>query len=336
MPLFPTGKLPHTLLQTLIERYGTDDPSVVVRPGIGFDAAAIDLGDVLLVAKTDPITFATDEIGWYAVHVNANDVACLGATPRWFLATILLPEKKTDETLVESIFEQIYHACAPLSVSLVGGHTEVTHGINRPIVSGQMLGTVSPERLVTPRDARAGDQLLIAKGFPIEGTAIIAGERADVLRERGYDEDTIEAARRFLHDPGLSVVDAARIALEAGPVHAMHDPTEGGVATGLIELAEAADLGLIVDADALPLLDLGAQLCAEFGLDPLGTIASGALLLAVPTGHVDEHLTAYERAGVPAAVVGELVPLDDGRWLIRDGTREPMPRFDTDEITKLF
>lgn len=336
MNTFPTGKLPHSLLANLIARYGTDDPAVVVRPGIGYDAAVIDLGDTLLVAKADPITFATDQIGWYVVHVNANDVACLGATPRWFLATILLPEGATDEALVETIFEQIHTACENLGISLIGGHTEVTYGLTRPIVSGQMLGTVRRNRLVTPRDARPGDTVLIAKGFPIEGTAIIARERTEALVDRGYAYETVERAREYLFSPGLSVVDAARVALEAGPVHAMHDPTEGGVATGLIELAEAADLGIVVEADALPVLPLGARLCEEFGLNPLGTIASGALLLVVPAESAEAHLDAYARAGMPVAPVGKLVPQNEGMWLMRNGRREPMPRFDSDEIAKLF
>lgn len=336
MRTFSTGKLPYHFLQDLLARYGTDDPSVVVQPGIGFDAAAIRLGDILLVAKADPITFATDEIGWYAVHVNANDIACLGAQPHWFLATILLPEGKTDDALVESIFKQIHAACTPLGISLIGGHTEITYGINRPIVSGQMLGTVAPEDLVTPKDAQAGDKLVVVKGFPIEGTALIAREKTSRLQELGYDEETIETARNFLHDPGLSVVEAARIAVDAGPVHGMHDPTEGGIATGLIELAEAANLGLVVQHEALPLLDLSAQFCAEFGLNPLGTIASGALLLAVPPASVDAHLAAYQDAGIPATVVGELMPAAEGLWLLRDGEPAPMPRFDSDEITKIF
>ncbi|MFQ6019121.1 MAG: AIR synthase related protein, partial [Dehalococcoidia bacterium] len=81
------GKLPHELLAQLLAKVRRRDPRVVVGPTPGEDAAVIDLGQRLLVAKSDPITFATDLIGWYAVHVNANDVACMGAKPAWFLAT---------------------------------------------------------------------------------------------------------------------------------------------------------------------------------------------------------------------------------------------------------
>ena len=101
------------------------------------------------MAKTDPITFASAQIGWYAVNVNANDIACTGATPRWFLATLLLPENLTTAALVEDIFAQIDAACAQMNITVAGGHTEITAGLGRPIVVGHMLGEVTPERLVT-------------------------------------------------------------------------------------------------------------------------------------------------------------------------------------------
>ena len=171
-----------------------------------------DLGDRYLVAKTDPITFATSEIGWYAVNVNANDVAVMGARPRWFLATVLLPAGKATAELAEEIFQQIFDACAALGVSLAGGHTEITVDLNRPIVSGTMLGEVAPERLLMTAGARVGDGVLLVKAAPIEGTALIALERTQILRQRGYGEDFIRRAQGFLHEPGISVVAPALLA----------------------------------------------------------------------------------------------------------------------------
>ncbi|HBY99674.1 MAG TPA: hydrogenase expression protein, partial [Chloroflexi bacterium] len=231
------GKVPPEFLINLLARYTGGDSSVIVRPGIGVDAAAIEMGEQVLVAKTDPITFATDQIGWYAVHVNANDVACLGARPRWFLATILLPERGTTRALVEQIFAQLEAACTSLGVALIGGHTEVTIGLERPIVVGQMLGTVAREALISPQAGRPRDRVIMVKGFPIEGTALIAREKAANLLARGYSPALIERARQMLFDPGLSVVRAAEIAARAARLHGLHDPTEGGVATGLWELA---------------------------------------------------------------------------------------------------
>src|SRR2546428_11951096 len=147
------GKLPNTMLERLLARVQHRDPRVILGPGIGRDAAVIDTGGPkLLVAKSDPITFATDLIGWYAVHVNANDIACTGAAPSWFLATILLPDGASEE-MAEAIFDQIANACEELGVELVGGHTEVTYGLERPIVAGAMLGEVERDRLVRPDGA---------------------------------------------------------------------------------------------------------------------------------------------------------------------------------------
>lgn len=333
---FPTGKLPPEVLSRLLQHRAAADPNVLIGPGIGLDAAAIAVDDAVIVAKSDPITFATEEIGFYAVNVNANDVACMGAEPRWFLATLLLPEAQTDEALVERIFMQLHHACDALGITLIGGHTEITYGLDRPIIAGHMLGLTRRERLVDARHAQPGDAVLLVRGFPIEGAAIIAHEKAEALRALGFDETTIAAARNFLHDPGISVVAAARLALDTAPVHALHDPTEGGVATGLWELAEAARAGILVQEEALQPLPLAAALCAAFGLDPLGTIASGALLLVAPPDAVETHLAAFAAANIPAAVVGELRPLEEGRWLVKNGERRPLPRFDADEITRLF
>ncbi len=332
---FGTGKLPGPFLASLLARFGSDDPRVLVRPGVGLDATVLEMDAPLLVAKSDPITFATDQIGWYAVHVNANDIACMGATPHWFLATLLLPPHST-ASLIETIFEQIHEACAALGVTLVGGHTEMSHGLDRPIISGTMLGTVTRARLVTPQDARAGDKLVIAKGFPIEATAIIAHERADELRECEWSEEDIAEAQRFLWEPGISVVRAARIAAAAVPLHGMHDPTEGGIATGLREMAHAAGLGMRVDADALPLLPLGRRICHEFDLNPLGVIASGALCIAVAPEHVAALLAAFEAEAIPASVVGEFLEADEGHWLASSENQIPFPDFAVDEITKLF
>jgi len=234
------GKLDMEFLAALLEQYAhTDDERVVVGPRVGEDALVVDFGDRLLVAKTDPITFATDEIGWYAVNVNANDIATTGATCRWFLATLLLPEGRTTKQLVETIFAQLSQACRSLDIALCGGHTEITYGLDRPIVIGQMLGEVERDALVTTDGMRVGDDLILTKGIAIEGTAIIAREKADALANT-FPPEFIARCQGFLHDPGISVVAEARLATTQARIHAMHDPTEGGVATGLRELALAS------------------------------------------------------------------------------------------------
>ncbi|MCC6943322.1 MAG: hydrogenase expression protein, partial [Thermomicrobiales bacterium] len=181
----PAGKLPPELLSGLLQTI-VPDPSVLIGPGIGRDAAAVRVGDRIIVLKTDPITFATDEIGWYAPNVNANDIACMGATPRWMLVTVLLPEHQTTPAMVRRIFDDLSDACDTLGVSLVGGHTEISVNLDRTILVGMMVGEVPESELIDPRSARPGDALLLARGIAIEGTALLAQEfAADLSRRHG-------------------------------------------------------------------------------------------------------------------------------------------------------
>jgi hydrogenase maturation factor len=336
MPPLPVGKLPAETLARLFAKWVPRDERVVVGPRVGEDAAVLDMGDRYLVASTDPITFATDEMGWYALHVNANDLAVRGAEPRWFLATLLLPEGATTETDVERLFADIGLACDRLDVSLVGGHTEITSGVSRPIVVGTMLGEVVRDRLVTTGGARVGDAVLLTKGVPIEGAAIVARECGEEARRRGVPEDVIARAAGFVRDPGLSVLAEARLACGVAHVHAMHDPTEGGLATACWELAQAAEVGLWIDREAIRILDEGARVCAAFGLDPLGTIASGALLLTVAPEEAGAVGEACRTAGIECAVIGRVLARGEGLTLASGGRREPLPVFPQDEIARLF
>ena len=338
MTSYPLGKLPAAHLAKLLEQYKPDDPAVIVGPRIGEDTAVLALdADHLLVAKTDPITFATDEIGWYAVNVNANDVACSGARPRWWLATVLLPEGGATPDLVDTLFGQMAEACAQVGAQMVGGHTEITYGIDRPLVVGVMLGTVPAERLVTTAGAQPGDILLLTKGIAVEGTAIIAREKRHLLMEE-FDADLLDRCAGFLHRPGISVVrDAEVVAAAAGEnVHAMHDPTEGGLATGLHELSAASTCGLEINMDQLPILPETRRLCSFFGLDPLGLIASGSLLAALRPDSLDATLDALAQANIPAAPIGRVLEHDEAVWLVQGTERKPLPHFDRDEIARLY
>ena len=339
------GKLPPDLLASLLANLPQDDPRVVVGPGVGADAAVIDVlgaaGDGrLLVAKSDPITFATDRIGWYTVHVNANDLACLGATPRWLLATALLPEQ-WEEADVRGLFDDLGTTCAALGITLVGGHTEITGGLDRPIVSACLLGEVTRERLVCPGGARPGDTILLAGGVAIEGCAVLAHEAGAALAARGVPAAVQRRARAFLDEPGISVVPAAKLALDtAGQhVHALHDPTEGGLLTGLAELAAAAGAGLEVQEESLAaaVLPECQAICTALALDPLGLLASGALLAAVAPDHADRVAAAWRDAGVPVFRLGHIAAANEGlRLRSPAGASRPLPTIDRDEIARYF
>jgi hydrogenase maturation factor len=336
MAALKPGKLPPDLLHRLLTTYTKVDPRVIVGAAVGEDAAVIDLGERYLIAKSDPVTFATDAIGYYAVVVNANDIATRGGQPKWFLATVLLPEHHTTEALVESIFAQIAQACQSMGICLIGGHTEVTHGLDRPILSGHMLGEVAPSALVTTGGAQIGDILLLTKGVCIEGTAIIAREREVDLRRRGFDEALIQRAKNFLYEPGISVVRDAQVACGAGHVHAMHDPTEGGLATAIHELAAAAQVGVVIEPHHIPVRQEAALLCQAYGLDPLGTIASGALLIATAASEAPTMQGALQASGIACAVIGHIVPPSEGVVMASGNGCQPLPLFVRDEITKLF
>ena len=331
----PVGKLPMELLARLLNQTEITDKRVLVGPGIGMDCAVLDLGEKLLVLKSDPITFATDEIGWYAVQINANDLATTGATPRWMMVTALLPEGKTDEALILGINEQLQEACQKLGITVIGGHTEVTYGIDRPILSSTLIGEVEREKLITPRGAAPGDCLLLTKGVPIEATAILAREFPERLAGV-LSAAEIEEAANFLHNPGIGITRDARIALAAGKVTAMHDPTEGGLAGALWELADACGHAILVEPDRVHIPELSAKVCNIFDLDPLATIASGALLLAVRAEDADALRIAFQENDIRCTQIGVIEEGKSGLWRSVDGQRSFWPRPARDEIGKVY
>ena len=327
------GKFPPDLLERLLGQVPATDAQVLVGPGIGEDAAVISWGDKLLVAKSDPITFATDMAGWYAVQVNANDVACTGGIPKWFLATLLVPQGFS-ETDAERLFRQILDACAALDISLVGGHSEVTLGIDRPIILGSMLGEVEPDRLVRTGGAQEGDSIVITKGVALEGTAILARDRAPQLRRAGVGEEAIQRAAGFLTDPGISVVNDARIAAEAARIHSFHDPTEGGLFTGLREVAKASGLGLAIEEGSIPVLPETEIICRALGLNPFGLLASGALLITLPAEDVPALFGKLEQDGISGWEIGQMIAREEGLTLFGREGEVPLPEFDRDELVR--
>jgi len=332
------GKLPARLLENLLERYASPSGrGVVVGPGIGLDAAVLDFRRGYLIAKTDPITLVEGDAGHYAIHVNANDIAVMGGLPRWFLATILIPEKDAEEVAVEKIFRDISKACSSLDIALVGGHTEVTPVVNSPVIVGQMLGEVPRRRLITTAGAMSNDALILTQGLAIEGTSIIARTLGNELVKRGaFSKAFITRCRRLLTRPGISVVPATRTALRAGRVHAMHDPTEGGLAAALHEVSCASGLGIEVWAERIPILDSTRKLCKYLGIDPLGLIASGSLLLAVPQRSARTITEGLGREGIRAAVIGQVSGPGPGVTISRGGRRAPLPLPERDEITRIL
>jgi len=330
MPLLP-GKLPVALLRKLLRHHGAADPRVVRGPAFGEDAAVIDLGSQYLILKSDPVTFTADEIGWYAVHVNANDVAVMGAQPAWFQPTIIVPPGTT-AAAVRRIVHDIDRSARRLRIAVTGGHTEVSTAVRQPIVAGDMQGLVAHDGLVTSSGARPGDVVLLTGSAGIEGTSIIARSHARVSRTLLGAAGQRRAAQ-FHHRPGISVVRAALRAASVGTT-AMHDPTEGGVAAGLFELASASGCRLVIDLDRVPVHPYTAKLCAHFGLRPFGLIGSGALLLTAAPHKQAALLRAFRQLRIPANCIGT-VRSGRGVDVRRGGKRVRFEWSERDELTRL-
>lgn len=327
----PAGKLPGWLLKKVLPASIADE-QVLVGPGIGCDAAAVAVGGEVVVAKTDPITFASERGAFHLVEVNANDLACMGAEPRWLLVTSLLPVGVTPADVLSS-FAELTEAARQRGVQLIGGHTEIVPGIDRPLLIGSMLGVTAPGGLIIPGGARAGDVLMLTKSLAIEGTALLAHERtAELIPLVG--EDVVRRASHLLHDPGISVVADCQAATAVSGVTALHDPTEGGLATAIREIAAPAGLGASLDGDRIPVLPESAAICEALGLDPLGVLASGSLLLAAGPDHAADVRVAIGASGIPVTEIGVLTE-DRAFTITRDGVLEPLPDFAVDEIARL-
>jgi hydrogenase expression/formation protein HypE len=324
----PVGKLPAELLGRLLGDLGPLPPAVLVGPALGEDACAIDVGTGTLVAASDPITFTGSEVGRAAVIVNANDVAVMGARPRWFLATLLLPEG-TSQHEVESLFDEMGRALDQVGAHLVGGHTEVTSAVQRPVVVGHMLGVAAGGRVVTTAGVRPGDAIVQIGPVPVEGAAVLA----QLASERGADvgPTILRAAGAATDNPGLSVVEAALDAAELGAT-AMHDLTEGGLAGGLWELALAAQLALCVDRDAVAWFWPGLEVCRALGADPWATLASGSLLAAFQQAAA---VHAIERLRLNGHRASAIAVARSGQG-VYDRAGQPIERPSRDEVARLL
>jgi hydrogenase expression/formation protein HypE len=332
----PAGKLPNDLLQRFLANI-EDASSLLIAPAVGEDVAAIALaGEEILVLKSDPVTFAADAAGYYAVTININDIATSGATPRWLLTSLLFPVG-TNAVQVGLTIQELQRAAKEQGLILCGGHTEITDAVTRPVVAAQVAGTASRRQLIHKRNMAQGDRILMTKGLAIEATSIIAREFAQRLRESGMSEAEIERCRGFLLDPGISVLREARIAAQSGSVSAMHDITEGGLATALRELSSAGSHRIRVYCDRIRIYRETEALCRVLGLNPLGLIGSGSLLIVCNSSATEGLMAALGAAGIDAVCMGEVLQGETGVEAVdQNGNQVPWPDFEVDEITRLF
>jgi len=313
------GKLdPTTLKQLIFSSLGNQDPRVILGPNIGEDATVIDSGDRVLVVHSDPITGAVENVGWLAVNVCTNDIATRGIRPLWILMVLLLPENFSQVQL-KTITTQIDQAAKQLGVAVVGGHTEVTPGINRPIIITTAIGESLNKRFVQTSGAKVGDSIVLTKGAAIEGTAILAYELTSFL-EGEIGKKIVERAKQFIKK--TSVLKDALTAVGTCEVHAMHDATESGIAGGLQEMAWASKVGIIAYEDQIPIYGETAAICKALGIDPLKTISSGALIISTEPENAKKIVEALKRKSIRASTVGEVIEKKKNACIVRkNGTK---------------
>lgn len=328
------GKLPNDLLEQYLAELKVQDSSILIHPGVGEDVAAVRVQeDDILVLKSDPITFTCDAMGRYAVSVNANDIATSGAVPRWFLTTLLFPPG-TSPSLVRQVMGELGRICRRLKITLCGGHTEITDAVQRPVVIGMMAGTVRQRDLIEKKNMRPGDTVLMTKQVGLEGISIIARDFQQLLSEKGIPAAEIDAAQQMLDQ--ISILPEARFAGRREGVSAMHDVTEGGLATALAELSCAGGCKIDVDMETIPISELTGRICGAVGIDPLGLIGSGSLLICCRPQHAERLCRNIRSEGIAVTPIGRVLEEGKGVVAFENGRPVPWPTFDVDEITKLY
>jgi len=324
------GKVPPETLKKAVFRYlGAENPDVILGPSLGVDGALVKVGGKLLVSSMDPITGAEQRIGWLAVNVNANDIATFGVQPAFFTSCLLLPEDSSEKT-VETICRQIGSAAKKLGIAVIGGHSEITWELKRPVVIGCAMAVTEPGKYVTSGGSKLGDNLILTKGAGIEGTAILATEKYGTLKKQ-FSASLLKSAKGFYDQ--ISVVKEAVSAYNFGGVTAMHDPTEGGVAGGIHELADASGLGVKVFREKIHVPHETEEICGFFKIDPLQLVSSGALLISANPKSVDGIVRILVKNGVESAVIGEFTKDPRDRILINsDGSSKNLVRPVSDHL----
>ena len=317
------------MLRAVYSHGGKRNPRLVLGPGIGRDTSVVRLGKKLVVLTADPVTGTTKHIGEHSVHINANDIAATGARPVWYVCTLLLPLGTSEKTLAR-IMSGIDQASRSLGITVAGGHTEVTRGLDRPLIAGFMIGEIGG-RILSSANMRIGDRILMTKTAGIEGTAIIASEYSGRLKR--IRRRTVRKAQSFARN--ISIVEEAMSISKTVGVHALHDPTEGGVLNGLWELAEASGLGVEVWADRIPLATETSKICSELGLDPLKLMSSGCLLAAVAPNSVGRVMNALRNQELMVSEVGRVTPRKKGRFLLKEGKKLNLVAVPQDELYRL-
>ncbi len=267
------------------------------------DQAAFDLPPGRVVMATDshvvsPLFFPGGDIGSLSVHGTVNDVAMSGARPLYLAASFILEEGLPLADL-QRIVVSMAAAAREAGVPIVTGDTKVVeqgHG-DGVFITTTGVGVVPDGVVISGDRARPGDRILVSGSIGDHGVAIMS------VRESLSFGTSIESDTQALHD---LVADM----LQAAPgIHVLRDPTRGGVATTLNEIAQQSGVGMHLQESAIPVRGEVKSACEFLGLDPLYVANEGKLLAIVPAEQADT-LVAAMRAhpkGAEAAIIGEVV-----------------------------
>ncbi len=320
------GKVPADVLKSSVYPYiGQLRQEVLVHSGLGEDSSIIDFGDKVAVLSTDPITCADSHSGHLAVYVSCNDIAACGAKPIGILVTLLLPVG-SDEHILKELMESVHEASRKIGIEVLGGHSEITSSVVKPVISATAIGIADKNKFVTSSGAKPGDDIIVTKFLGLEGSAILATDFEGFLTGKVSDE-TIKAAQSFIDK--ISVIDEGIIAAKVG-VSAMHDITEGGLLGACFEVANASQVGVEIYQDLLPLLPETRNICQAFGINPLGLISSGSMLICTPKG--DEVVKALKSNNIPATIIGKVTLC--GRYIITPEGKRPIVPLERDELIR--
>ncbi len=325
-----TGKIPESVLKrSVLRQLHNRRDEVLLGAGVGEDCAALTLeSDEVFVMSTDPITGTGKEMGSLAVITTANDLASSGAEPVGVMLTILLPES-SEEALLKEIMRDAEATCEKFHMQILGGHTEVSAAVNRPVISVSGVGKVKKDAMIKTGGARPGMDIVVSKWIGIEGTVILAKERERELLGR-YATTFIDRAKDL--DAYISVLSEAAVAARSG-VSAMHDVTEGGIFGALWEMAEASGVGLEIDLKKIPVRQETIEICEFFGLNPYELISGGSMLMAAEDGNQLVH--ELKKAGIPAAVIGKAMAEND-RVLLNEEERRFLEPPKPDELYRVI
>jgi hydrogenase expression/formation protein HypE len=309
----PLGKFSRETIESIIyTQLGKNSRRILVGPKFGVDNTVISIGNGnVMVATCDPLSFIP-ELGArnsarISVDLLASDLTTSGLPAQYGIFDLNLPPEMTQVEFAE-YWKAFGLECNRLGISIVGGHTGRYLGCGYTVIGGGVLFSIGmKDHYLTPEMANRGDDILLTKGAAIETTAVLTRVFPKSVR-KFVGSELYERARRYLNK--LSTVEDALIAVSVGfhedGITAMHDATEGGVVSAILELAEASHKGAEIDLTNIRITEESAAVCQLFRIDPLTSLSEGSLLLTTNPSRTSKVLSRLEKAGIPSRVIGHI------------------------------